>query len=170
MGVTFELTAPMVLDLYRDAHARLRNAVAGLDPDTLNWVPGPGMNSVAGLTVHLLNSERRNCLRVLGVVTERDFEDLRIQAHDADELLRHVDAADAFLADFGHRMAADGLVPAVEHPHHGSRSSLVLLLETYGHLREHIAHLDVTRQFRQQHVAASGRADGDTPQFQQHHT
>lgn len=154
-AVAIQLTTPMVLDLYRDAHARLRSVVSGLDSAVLNWVPGPGMNSVAGLTVHLLNSERRNFHRVLGLPWERDDTDLRTSVSDADVLVRRIDAADASLADFGLRMDSDGLVPSVDHPHHGARSPVVLLLETYGHLREHVAHLDLTRQMYQHQMTAN---------------
>jgi hypothetical protein len=142
---TLELSPTDLVRLLRDLHAKVRRALADLDEQTINWTPAPETSSIAGLVTHLLSSERRNLLRVTGEDAPRSPGDIATRARDAHELLQAVDAADALLAEVPERFAAR-LVEVVQHPVRGPQPSSVLLLDTYGHLREHLAQLELTRQ------------------------
>ena len=39
-------------------HSDIWRAIAGLPPEALDWLPGPGMNSLSVLVVHLAGAER----------------------------------------------------------------------------------------------------------------
>jgi DinB superfamily len=142
---TLELSPTDLVHLLRDLHAKLRRALADLDQESLNWTPGPDTSSIAGLVTHLLSSERRNLLRVTGEDAPRNPGDIAARARDGQELLRAVDAADALLAEVPERFATR-LVDVVQHPVRGPQATSLLLLDTYGHLREHLAQLELTRQ------------------------
>jgi uncharacterized damage-inducible protein DinB len=142
---TLELSPSDLVRLLRDLHVKLRRALADLDEESINWTPGPETSSIAGLVTHLLSSEQRNLLRVTGEDPPRNPGDIATRARDAQELLRAVDAADARLAEVPERLATQ-LVDVVQHPVRGPQPASVLLLETYGHLREHLAQLELTRQ------------------------
>ena len=46
------------LNLLQDCHNSILEALEGLPPDALDWNPGPDMNSVSVLVVHLTGAER----------------------------------------------------------------------------------------------------------------
>jgi DinB superfamily len=140
-----ELSPTDLVRLLHDLHARLRRALADLDERSINWTPGPDTSSMAGLVTHLLSSERRNLLRATGEEPPRTPGDISTRARDVQELLQAIDAADVLLAEVPERFAA-GVVDVVQHPVRGAQPTSVLLLDTYGHLREHLAQLELTRQ------------------------
>jgi uncharacterized damage-inducible protein DinB len=47
-----------ILNNLQELHDDIRSAVKGLPPDALDWTPGPDMNSINVLTVHLTGAER----------------------------------------------------------------------------------------------------------------
>ena len=58
--------------LYRQIHDELRLEVSALDPQALNWVPGPDTSSISTLVVHLLGSENEVLQIVRGLLSDRD--------------------------------------------------------------------------------------------------
>jgi DinB superfamily len=132
--------------LYRDLHEKLREQVRGMDAGTLNWKPLPQANSVAVLIVHTLGSEREMVRAVRSLPTERDREaEFRAEAEAAD-LLALLDELDRELDEqLGAVTAADltELRPRGDRP---PRPGLEWLLSNYGHAREHLAQVELTKQ------------------------
>jgi hypothetical protein len=132
--------------LYRDLHDKLREQVRGMDAGTLNWKPLPQANSVAVLIVHTLGSEREMIRAVRSLPTERDREaEFRAEAEAAD-LLALLDELDRELDEqLGAVTAADltELRPRGDRP---PRPGLEWLLSNYGHAREHLAQVELTKQ------------------------
>ncbi len=132
--------------LYRDLHDKLREQVRGMDPGTLNWKPLPLANSVAVLIVHTLGSEREMIRAVRSLPTERDRDsEFRAEAEAAD-LLALLDQVDRELDEhLGALTAADltELRPRGDRP---PRPGLEWLLSNYGHAREHLAQVELTKQ------------------------
>jgi DinB superfamily len=132
--------------LYHSVHDQLREHVRGLDHGTLNWKPLPQANSVAVLIVHTLGSEREMIRAVRSLPTERDREsEFRAEAEAAD-LLTLLDQADRELDEhLGALTAADltELRPRGDRP---PRPGLEWLLSNYGHAREHLAQIELTKQ------------------------
>ena len=46
----------------------------------------------------------------------------------------------------GQTLPASSLSTLVTHPHRGPSTALVLILQTYGHVKEHFGHIELTRQ------------------------
>ncbi len=118
-----------------------------LSVEALNWKPAAEANSIAVLVVHTLGSEAE-VLRVVADVPgvrDRDAEFLAT-VNDATDLLREIDQADSFLEAMAPRITAENL--AAERPR-GDRppeSGLHWLITNYGHAREHLAHIELTKQ------------------------
>jgi hypothetical protein len=142
-----------VLALFRQLHHQLRDEINGVDARALNWVPTPGANSIATITTHLVGSEAETLRCVAGLPCERDRdaefvdEDLGVR-----QVLGLLDRADELLASVTSRIGPDSLkspitlptLPASE-----ERSGLTWLIGNYGHAREHVGHIQLTKQLWQ---------------------
>jgi len=138
--------ATTVRGLYHSVHEQIRAHVRGMDRGTLNCKPLPLANSVAVLVVHTLGSEREMIRAVRLLPTERDRDsEFRAEAEAAD-LLSLLDEADRELDEqLGALTAADltELRPRGDRP---TRPGLEWLLANYGHAREHLAQVELTKQ------------------------
>jgi DinB family protein len=136
-----------VADLYRRVHQEFRKAVAGLDHAALNRRPHPEANSIAILVIHTLGSEAE-CLRaVRGIPTDRDrASEFTAQSASADDLNALLDAADRDLAEHCANITAADLVASRRRGDREPRPGLEMLINNYGHAREHLAVLELTKQ------------------------
>ena len=145
------------LRLVRGTHEQIRRLVADLDPHALNWTPGPATNSVAVLVTHMLASEAEVLVMSAGGSSDRDrASEFAVRADDAKGLLSLVDLADAVLdanapALTDERLAASWLRPSAQR-NKTEQTSLFWLMNNYGHMREHIAHLELTLQLYRQRI------------------
>ena len=139
------------VELYGRIHAQLRAEVSALDHDALAWTPGPDTNSISTIVVHLLGNETEALRLVRGIETDRDrAAEFSAPVFEPDELLRRIDAADELLKTLGPQVTDEDLTTerrrpsAVRNP--VPRSGMFWLLNSYGHAREHLAHVQLTRQ------------------------
>ena len=136
-----------VIELFRAVHAQMREAVRDLDAAALNWAPAPETNSIATLVVHTLGSEAEVLRTVRNVAGQRDrAAEFRTQATGADELIRRLDAADALLRDLGAGITPEDLAATRPRGDLPPQTGLYWLVSNYGHAREHLAHLQLTKQ------------------------
>ena len=144
-----DTTVSTIFDGYREVHAGFRAELETLDPALLHQTPAPETNSIAVLIHHTLGSEAQVVRLVAGVPAPRDREaEFRITAADIDiaRLRAEIDAADALLAELGPRIGAERLTMVIERDGRTPRTGLTWLVTNYGHAREHLAHLQLTRQ------------------------
>jgi hypothetical protein len=131
--------------LYRAVHDQMREHVRGMDHGTLNWKPLPLANSVAVLIVHTLGSEREVIHAVRSITAERDRDaEFKAEAEAAD-LLALLDEADRGLELLDSLTAGDltEMRPRGDRP---PRQGLDWLMSNYGHAREHLAQVELTKQ------------------------
>ena len=132
--------------LFHSVHDGMREQVRDVDPGTLNWKPLPLANSIAVLVTHTLGSEREMIRAVRSLTTERDRDsEFKAEANAAD-LLALLDRADRELDEhLGALTAADltELRPRGDRP---PKLGLEWLLSNYGHAREHLAQIELTKQ------------------------
>jgi uncharacterized damage-inducible protein DinB len=132
----------------------MRSAIEGAPPEALNWRPaGPETNSIAILTVHAITSSRTWLTVAVGAPEpERDRDaEFRTEATDAGELLA---TFDRLAGDCRAALSTDATIDwsAERTPRRRPGSSLETitagwtLLHALEHLREHVAHLQLTRQ------------------------
>ncbi len=143
----------MYLALFHQVHAQLRDELSDLDDDALNWIPTPGANSIATIVIHLVGSEAETLRCVAGVTSERDrdaeFTAATLTKRDVLELL---DGADELIAELEPcidqtRLAAEFALPSL--PADDVRPGLSWLVGNYGHAREHVGQIQLTRQLSQ---------------------
>lgn len=138
-----------IVDLFRTVHQQLRDVVRDQDVETLNWSPGPHLNSIAVLVIHTLGSEIDTLHLVRGITSDRDRDsEFGIHANDAAMLLDAIDRADAALMEHAPAITASNLEAIRTRPSRDSQTGLHWLVNNYGHAREHIGHIDVTVQLR----------------------
>ena len=138
--------AAIIGALYHDLHDKLRQQVHGVDAGTLNWKPLPLANSVAVLIVHTLGSEREMIRAVRSLPTERDREsEFRAEA-EALNLLALLDECDRELDEHLAALTAADLTEMRPRGDRPPRPGLEWLLSNYGHAREHLAQIELTKQ------------------------
>lgn len=143
--------------LCREVHGQLRAEVSGLDTGALTWVPGPDTNSIATIVIHLLGSEAEVLKIVRGLTSDRDrAAEFRERTITPQDLLSRIDDADRLLESLAPGITEEDLATPRVRPsavkNKTPRTGLFWLLNNYGHAREHLAHLQLTRQlFLQEH-------------------
>src|SRR5206468_5265290 len=132
--------------LFHELHDKLREQVRGLDQGTLNWRPLPKANSIAVLVTHSLGSEREMLRSVRQVATERDREsEFKVEAEAAD-LLALLDQADRDVDEFLGGLTPEDLTENRPRGENEPKPGLYWLISNYGHAREHLAQIELTKQ------------------------
>lgn len=136
-----------LFDFFRQGHARARAAIQDLDADALNWVPGPDTSSIAVLVSHVMGSEGEVLRAIRGTAVPRDrAAEFRVRAAGPAELLAVIDAADALLEQTAAELTADDWSGQRARPGRPAQPGSFWLLRAWGHLSEHVAQLELTRQ------------------------
>ncbi len=132
--------------LFKAVHNGLREHVRDMDRGTLNWRPLPKANSIAVLVAHTLASERDMLLAVRQIQHERDREaEFRVEL-DAAELLAMLEAADRELDEHLPAVTPADLTEMRSRGDRPPQPGIAWLLHNYGHTREHLAQVELTKQ------------------------
>ena len=136
-----------IAEQFQVVHGLLRDEVRDLSGDELNWKPAPETNSIAVLVVHTLGSEGEVLRVAANVPGERDRPaEFRVTATDAEDLLREIDQADSYIEAMASRITADDLAAERPRGDRPAETGLHWLLTNYGHAREHLGHIQLTKQ------------------------
>jgi DinB superfamily len=150
--------ASVVLALLRQLHDELRDVVAELGVDALNWVPTQGANSISTIVVHVVGSEAETLRSVAGLPCERDRDaEFAEGALTKGDLLQRLSEADELIAAVETRVDARRLRATVALPTlpaSEGRTGLTWLVGTYGHAREHLGHIQLTAQLYERERAS----------------
>ena len=132
--------------LYHDVHNKFREQVRGLDHGTLNWRPLPRANSIAVLVNHTLGSEREMIRALRQIPSQRD-RDLEFKVElEAAALLEQIDQADRELDEHIAALTSADLTEMRPRGDRPPRPGIDWLVSNYGHAREHLAQLELTKQ------------------------
>lgn len=147
-AVLSELFVHTIVALYHGVHQELRNELQDVDGEAIDWIPGPETNSISTLVVHLLESEAEMLRSVRGLPSGRDRSaEFATHSTTLGELLHRIDAADADLDLLGGGIGPQDLRAWRERPNKSMpQPGIFWLLRNYGHAREHLAHLQLTKQ------------------------
>ena len=136
-----------IAEQFQAVHGLLRDEVRDLSVEELNWKPAPETNSIAVLVVHTLGSEAEVLRVAANVPGERDRPaEFRVEANDAEDLLREIDQADAYIEAMAPRITAEDLAADRPRGDRPPETGLHWLLTNYGHAREHLGHIQLTKQ------------------------
>ena len=132
--------------LFHQLHDDFRQQVRGLDHGTLNWRPLPKANSIAVLVTHSLGSEREMIRAVRSEPSDRDrASEFKAEAEAAD-LLGLLDQADRELEHYLGELTPADLVDDRPRKDHEPKTGITWLISNYGHAREHLAQIQLTKQ------------------------
>ena len=147
--------ARMLEAVGRDVLSELRNLS---EHDLNRSLPLPETNSLFALATHLVGSAEMWVLQMAcgrPLARDRDAE-FRVRDLTADELIGRLDAADAYLDEVTARITAEDLAAARPRGDRPAETGLHWLISNYGHAREHLAHVQLTKQlYEQQRSEAS---------------
>lgn len=142
-----DLCTSTTLDLFRDVYRSLEAEVSGLSIDQLTWTPAPETNSIAVLVVHTIGSAEEVIRIVRGMTSDRDREAEFIPNDLSEHALRdRLGAALRFIDDTGTEITAEDLAAIRPRPNRNPQSGMYWLIHNYGHAREHLAHIQLTKQ------------------------
>ena len=141
-----EIVAGTVQAGFRDVHDKLRDITGGLDREALNWKPHPEANSIAALVTHTLGSEREMLAAVRGITLARDRPSEFLAEADANQLAAMIDGADADLDEHARAITAEDLSAGRPRGDRPPRPGIEWLVTNYGHAREHLAQIELTKQ------------------------
>jgi hypothetical protein len=137
-------------------HQDMREIVADLDAEALNWRPGPDTNSLAVLVIHLLGAVHSCVTTTLGKPIDRDRDaEFRVVASGPEELLAEIDRIDALLPALVDEITAEDLEAMRKRPNdrlNREKSGVWWLFHGMRHAREHIGQMLLTRQMYEQQV------------------
>jgi uncharacterized damage-inducible protein DinB len=141
------------LDRLRVMHAEIKQALAGLPPEALDWSPGPEMNSIAVLVAHSMGAERfwlgdMALGQSSDRVRAREFEVSKLTGPDLQNVL---DETFAFVKGAVAGMSLAGLADLCESPNHDEPFTVGwCLLHALEHTAVHTGHIQLMRQLWQQ--------------------
>jgi ADP-ribose pyrophosphatase YjhB (NUDIX family) len=142
-----EQPAAIILERFRDILRQLRRELEGMPRDALHWTPGPETSTIAILVAHVLGSELDTLRRIRGLPSDRvratEFER---RDEGAEDLLRRIDAAEAELERLAGGLTTEHLAAPSMHATRGTQPGWFWLIDNYGHQREHLAQLQLTKQ------------------------
>ncbi len=142
--------ASTVLILFRQVHDQIREEIEGLDEAGLNWAPGPGTNSVATIVTHVIGSEAETIRSVVGIDEPRDRDaEFSHPWQTPADVTSALEQADLLIATLGPQIDSDRLRARVSLPTlppEEERSGLTWLVGNYGHAREHVGQIQLTKQ------------------------
>lgn len=141
-----ELTIKAVRDGFREVHANMRKVIDGMNREDLNSKPHPEANSIAVLVTHTLESEREMLAAVRGVKVPRDRPSEFVADADSKSLADRLDQADAWLDEQTGGMTEADLDADRPRGDRPPQKGVVWLVTNYGHAREHLAQMELTKQ------------------------
>ena len=141
------------LDLLQDCHNGILEALEGLPPAALDWVPGQDMNSISVLVFHLTGAERFWIGDIAAQdPTERD-RDAEFRVHDVEmdvlkkRLVDNLDYARRVLD----KMSLQDLEASRVRPSDGREFTVAwAVLHALEHATSHLGQIQITRQLWEQ--------------------
>jgi hypothetical protein len=134
---------------FHELHGEIKRDLEALPNAALDWKPGPEMNSVSIIIVHLTGAERFLVGDVVMQESSDRNRDLEFQAHDMskDDLFRRLDDTEAYLQGALEKLNLSDLETTRIHPRHGDQVTVSWsLLHALDHAATHVGHINLTVQ------------------------
>jgi hypothetical protein len=143
--------AETLVSAVSQVHRQLRKQVEGLSGGALSWQPAEDTNSISTIVVHMLGSQAELLSLVKGLPADRDrATEFATPPQTAAALLELIDLAEQSLHEIGTTIGEADLSARFIRPsavrNKEPRTGLFWLLNGYGHAREHLAQIELTRQ------------------------
>ena len=138
------------MDRLTDLHSQIEEALAHLPAEALDWSPGPEMNSITVLVMHLTGAERYWIGDVAGQdASGRDrAAEFRSGGLSPQDLIARLDASRAHAQGVLAQLSLEDLAQARSSVRHPDRTFTVgdSLLHALEHTGQHLGHIQMVRQ------------------------
>jgi uncharacterized damage-inducible protein DinB len=142
------------LERLTKVHDGFKEALEGLPPAALDWTPGPDMNSLNVLIVHVAGSERFWIGDMIGLNPSGRMrsEEFKVQGLELPDLFLLLDDALAHSRTVLMNCSLSDLEQQYESPLHNGRTYRVAwsLLHNLEHVSIHLGHVQIMRQLWEQ--------------------
>jgi len=140
----------------REFNDRFREAVRGLTPDELAFTPAPETNSLAVLVRHAVLTQHGMLSGLAGDPIRRDLPGEFIgRPATVEELLATLDEADKRLDEIFPKLTEEALSALYDRPHNQRLTGGEWAVHACCHVKEHVAHAELTRQLIAARVGSS---------------
>jgi uncharacterized damage-inducible protein DinB len=137
-------------DCLRRLHQDIQDAIEGLAPEALDWIPAPDTNSLCVLIVHLTGAERYWIGDVaIGDPSDRIREkEFQVKGWDAEALKERLMEATSYALNALERLRVDELSAVRTSPRDGRQFTVGwALAHALEHTALHLGHIQLTRQW-----------------------
>jgi uncharacterized damage-inducible protein DinB len=144
-----QLFAEESLNTFQTLHAEIGRAIEGLPQTALDWVPGPEMNSLAVLIVHVAGAERYWIGDVIaGEPSDRDRPaEFRTSGLDVETLKGRLAGSLAYVRGVLERLTLQDLETTRISPRDSRQFTVAwCLTHALAHTATHMGHIQLTRQ------------------------
>jgi len=142
----------VLADRFHELHGEIQRDLEALPPEALDWKPGPEINSVSVIIVHLTGAERF----LIGDVIMKDPSNRNREAEfhvagmNKADLLQRLSATEAYIRTVFEKLSLADLEGERPHPLHGNQVSVSwALLHALEHTATHVGHIQLTVQMWQ---------------------
>ncbi|HXQ32623.1 MAG TPA: DinB family protein [Anaerolineales bacterium] len=144
------------LDLLQDCHNGILEALEGLPPAALDWIPGTDMNSIGILLAHITGSERYWIGDIAAQESsnrDRDAE-FRVRGVEADVFRKRLADNLEYARNVLDKMSLQDLESMHVSPGDGREYTVAwALLHALEHATSHLGQIQITRQLWDQSTA-----------------
>jgi hypothetical protein len=140
---------------FHDLHGEVKRDLQALPPTALDWKPGPEMNSVSVIVVHLTGAERFLVGDVVMQESSNRNRDLEFQAQgmSKEELTHRLDDTEAYLRNAMGKLSLSDLDTTRINPRYGDQVTVAwALLHALDHAALHLGHINLTVQMWHQRL------------------
>jgi uncharacterized damage-inducible protein DinB len=141
-----------LIDRFHELHSDITKALDGCPSEALDWVPGPEMNSIAMLVVHLAGAESYWIGVAVNEPPDRDrAAEFRTQGLSKKELKAHLVSADGYARQALARFSLPDLESVRKSPRNARTFTAGwCLAHALEHTALHTGHIQLTRQLWKQ--------------------
>jgi hypothetical protein len=146
-------------DRFHELHGDIKRNLDALPLTALDWKPGPEMNSVSIIVVHLTGAERFLVGDVVMQESSNRNRDLEFQVLglNKEDLLQRLDDTETYLKNALERLSLSDLETTRIHPRHGDQVTVSwALLHALEHAATHVGHINLTVQMWHQRSLGEG--------------
>jgi len=141
------------LNNLQEHHDEIRNAIKGLSPEDLDWMPGPEINSMSVLVTHLSGAERYWIGDVIAgdpKVRDRGAE-FQVKGLSEQDLIQRLSENESFIQKALEPLTVHDLEKTRISPRNGQSVTVGWgLFYVLKHTALHLGHMQITRQLWEQ--------------------
>jgi len=140
----------------QEFHDEIRKALKDLPAEVLNWTPGPEMNSLNVMVVHLIGAERYWIGDVIaGEPSGRNRDaEFKVEGLSENDLVQKLSEVEAYIQEVLETLTVQALDEKRISPRNGREVTAGwVLCHALKHTALHVGHIQITRQLWEQHKA-----------------